>query len=421
MFAARNSFFTNTNLQANYLIVAGGGGGGNGSGSGYEAGGGGAGGLIAGSTVLSLLTSYTITVGLGGGAAANGNNSSAFSLTAIGGGAGATSPGAGAAGGSGGGGSHSQTAGGGGTAGQGNAGGTPTSSSRGSGGGGAGAVGTMSAGGVGLDWLSLGTYYAGGGAGSNPGVVTAGGLGGGGSSPAGLNTAGTAGTPNTGGGGGAAYGVNGSTLGGAGGSGVVIVAYSGPRLFLGGTVTTSGGNTVHTFTSSGILIAGSYVAGLYKTTYSGYYADNVGFFATAVPTTFGANPSTSVQTTIIEEPGSDDGSSFSVQWLGYFLATTTETHTFFTSSDDASHLWIGANAITGFSTANATVNNGGLHGNQEASGTISLVAGTYYPIRIQFGEQGGGDVCTVNYSTPTIAKTTTFTNKIFYNSATNGF
>ena len=136
----------------------------------------------------------------------------------------------------------------------------------------------------------------------------------------------------------------------------------------------------------------NYLAGLFKTTYSGYFADNVSFFATATPTTFGANPATSVQTTTISEPSSDDGSSFSVQWLGYFLPSTTETYTFFTSSDDASYVWVGSNAITGFTTGNATVNNGGLHGNQERSGTASLTAGVYYPIRIQFGENGGGDV-----------------------------
>jgi hypothetical protein len=164
-----------------------------------------------------------------------------------------------------------------------------------------------------------------------------------------------------------------------------------------------------------------YVAGLFKTTYTGYYADVPSFFATATPTAFGANPATSVQTTVIEEPSSDDGSTFSVQWLGYFLATTTETYTFFTSSDDASHLWIGANAVTGFTTANATVNNGGLHGNQEASGTAALTANTYYPIRIQFGEAGGGDTMSFNHSTATIGKTTNVTGKVFYNPATNGF
>jgi len=165
----------------------------------------------------------------------------------------------------------------------------------------------------------------------------------------------------------------------------------------------------------------TYTAGLYKTTYAGYFNDVVSFFATATPTTYGANPATSVQTTTISEPSSDDGSSFSVQWLGYFLPSTTETYTFFTSSDDASYVWVGSNAITGFTTANATVNNGGLHGNQERSGTFSLTAGVYYPIRIQFGENGGGDVLTFNYSTPTITKTTNVTGRVFYNATTNGF
>ena len=165
----------------------------------------------------------------------------------------------------------------------------------------------------------------------------------------------------------------------------------------------------------------TYTAGLFKTTYAGYFADDVGFFATATPTTFGANPATSVQTTTISEPSSDDGSSFSVQWLGYFLPSTTETYTFFTSSDDASYVWVGSNAVSGFTTGNATVNNGGEHAVQERSGTISLTSGVYYPIRIQFGEAGGGDAMTFNYSTSTISKTTDVTGRVFYNAATNGF
>ena len=164
-----------------------------------------------------------------------------------------------------------------------------------------------------------------------------------------------------------------------------------------------------------------YTAGVYKTTYSGYFNDNVSFFATATPASVGGNPATSVQTTSIFEPAQDDGSNFSCQWLGYFKPTTTETYTFFTSSDDASYMWIGETAITGFTTLNATVKNGGLHGNQERSGTASLTAGTYYPIRIQFGELSGGDVMTFNYSTPTITKTTNVTGLVFYNSTTNGF
>jgi hypothetical protein len=164
-----------------------------------------------------------------------------------------------------------------------------------------------------------------------------------------------------------------------------------------------------------------YTAGVFKTTYSGYFADNVSFFATATPASVGGNPATSVQTTSIFEPAQDDGTDFSCQWLGYFKPTTTQTYTFFTSSDDASYVWVGSNAVSGFTTANATVNNGGLHGNVEKFGSISLTADTYYPIRIQFGERNGGDVMTFNYSTPTITKTTNVTGLVFYNSTTNGF
>ncbi len=171
-----------------------------------------------------------------------------------------------------------------------------------------------------------------------------------------------------------------------------------------------------------------YAAGLFKTTYTGYFGslsgtpslDNVNFFATATPQAFGSNPATSVQTTSITEAATDDGSVFSCQWLGYFKPTTTETYTFFTSSDDASYVWVGSNAVSGFTTSNATVNNGGLHGTLELSGSIALTAGVYYPIRIQFGENGGGDVLTFNYSTPTITKTTNVTGLVFYNTSTNG-
>lgn len=164
-----------------------------------------------------------------------------------------------------------------------------------------------------------------------------------------------------------------------------------------------------------------YVAGVYKTTYAGYFADNVSFFATATPSTYGSNPATSVQTTAISEAATDDGTNFSCQWLGYFKPTTTETYTFYTSSDDASYMWIGSNAQSGFTTANATVNNGGPHGAVEKFGSIALTAGVYYPIRVQSGEIGGGDVLTFNYSTPTITKTTNLTGLIFYNASTNNF
>lgn len=83
-------------------------------------------------------------------------------------------------------------------------------------------------------------------------------------------------------------------------------------------------------------------------------------------------------------------------------------------------MWLGATAITGFNTGNALINNGGVHGSLEVTAAVALTAGVYYPIRLQMGDQGGGDVLDLEYSTPTISKTNNVTGLIFYNSTTNG-
>ena len=62
--------------------------------------------------------------------------------------------------------------------------------------------------------------------------------------------------------------------------------------------------------------------------------------------------------------------------------------------------------MSGYTTGNSTVSNGGLHGNVEVSGTTTLTANTYNPIRIMFGENNGGDVMTVSFAGPSIIKTT---------------
>ena len=68
---------------------------------------------------------------------------------------------------------------------------------------------------------------------------------------------GTAGTANRGGGGGGGGCQNSTryTTGGNGGSGIVIIRYAGSQRCTGGTVTSSGGYTYHTFTSSGTYSA----------------------------------------------------------------------------------------------------------------------------------------------------------------------
>ena len=111
----------------------------------------------------------------------------------------------------------------------------------------------------------------------------------------------------------------------------------------------------------------------------------------------------------------------SIMLTGYFLAPTTDTYTFYTSTDDASYMWIGPDAITGYTHTNAIVQNGGLHGVTEVSGTIAMTANIYYPFRVMFGNLTGPGTMTVSWASGTQAKTSTWTGKLFYNSATNGF
>jgi hypothetical protein len=268
-------FSYNTYDAVDYLIVAGGGGGASGFG-GIGGGGGGAGGGVAGTFSLVNGTSYTITIGAGGAGAASagsgsegisGSNSSVTGLTtAIGGGFGKSwisgdGAGSSGSGGSGGGGTYVYITPGSGTSGQGFAGGTgSTSASRygAGGGGGASAVGANGSGssggngGAGLNWQSLGTSYAGGGGGGSK-IAPSGTGGAGGGGNGGAGTTGSNGTANRGGGGGGG-GETGS-LGGAGGSGIVIIRYPGPQRGTGGTVTSVGGYTYHTFTTSGTFTA----------------------------------------------------------------------------------------------------------------------------------------------------------------------
>lgn len=155
----------------------------------------------------------------------------------------------------------------------------------------------------------------------------------------------------------------------------------------------------------------AYLPGLVESVYSGYFFDDVNYFSTATRTS-------SAVVTVISDGGIPENTSY--QYIGYFRPTTTETYTLYLECDDAGYLWVGANAVAGFTTSNALINNGGEHGDIEISGTVDLVAGNYYPIRIQHGNNGGPGSGYVRFSTPTIAKTSALEGVVYYNKATNG-
>lgn len=160
------------------------------------------------------------------------------------------------------------------------------------------------------------------------------------------------------------------------------------------------------------VTAVSYAANLYRYQYTGYHGDVPSWFDSQTATASTTDP------TPIDLGAVAENTSF--QWLGYFRPTTTETYTFFTSSDDGSYVWVGDTAVSGYTTANPVVNNGGSHASQERSGTIALTAGVYYPIRIQTGNGGGPGSFAFNYSTPTITKTSNVSGLMFHDDDTLG-
>jgi hypothetical protein len=236
------------------LLVAGGAGSGRAE-TGDPAGGGGAGGFRTLNQTVFPSTGYSILVGAGGiaGNFANlqyrGGDTSFSGNISLGGGGGGNGSGAsnatttfnGLSGGSGGGGGFSNGSigvGGAGTSGQGFAGGTGTGAVGGGGGGssavgGSGSTGTGGAG-TANSYSGTSVTYATGGAGATS-----------------SSGAGSAGAANTGNGANAPWNLAGQ----AGGSGILIIRYIGSQRGTGGTITSVGGYTIHTFTSSGTYLA----------------------------------------------------------------------------------------------------------------------------------------------------------------------
>ena len=150
----------------------------------------------------------------------------------------------------------------------------------------------------------------------------------------------------------------------------------------------------------------SYINGLKFEHYpDGYFGDNVNWFISKTPqdtgyTSMGYNIHYLSNNIIKGNMNYDLRQTYSFEWTGYFRASVSGTYTFSTGSDDASYLWIGDNATTGYTTSNSIVSNGGLHGMRYREGQITLEKNSYYPIRIQFGEKSGGDNMVVRFKVP---------------------
>ena len=94
----------------------------------------------------------------------------------------------------------------------------------------------------------------------------------------------------------------------------------------------------------------------------------------------GASPGTGVNTT-----------NFSTVWSGWVQAQYTETYTFYTDTDDGVRLYVNNVVVINQFVGQSL---------KEYSGTVSLVAGQYYPITMQYFQGTGAAQAQLSWSSP---------------------
>ncbi|MFK7925268.1 MAG: PA14 domain-containing protein [Bacteroidia bacterium] len=105
----------------------------------------------------------------------------------------------------------------------------------------------------------------------------------------------------------------------------------------------------------------------------------------------------------------NDNSNYGFVFKGYIYLETAGSYTFYTSSDDGSKLFVNGSQV---------VNNDGLHGNQERSGTVSLSQGMH-AIEVQFFEKSGGETLSWKYAGPNITKQAVPDNLLYLDDLSN--
>jgi hypothetical protein len=129
--------------------------------------------------------------------------------------------------------------------------------------------------------------------------------------------------------------------------------------------------------------------GFITRSYSGYWNSDVNFFGN---NTYNSQ----LNTTFIYF---DISQNTSISLFGYLLAPVSGVYNFSMTNDDNGYAWIGDNAL------NPTMSNPFIgSGIGSASASISLVAGTAYPLRIYVGNGGGPGYLYFDFTLPTGTK-----------------
>ncbi len=96
--------------------------------------------------------------------------------------------------------------------------------------------------------------------------------------------------------------------------------------------------------------------------------------------------------------------TYSVRWTGQVMPQYSQTYTFYTLSDDGVRVWVDGVQL---------IDNWTNHAPTENSGTISLVAGQKYTIKVEYYENLYGAVCKLFWSSPSQPKQIIPQNRLF--------
>jgi len=137
--------------------------------------------------------------------------------------------------------------------------------------------------------------------------------------------------------------------------------------------------------------------GLIQNRYTGYFEDSTKLFDSV--------PNSSITVESLPEYTALTGDAnvpFSNNWTGYIIPDYTGTWTFRMTSDDASYLYIGANAVINYSRDihTALIDIGGAHTALTKTATVDLVKDQIYPFRVMYGDAGGGSVFKLEFKAP---------------------
>lgn len=95
---------------------------------------------------------------------------------------------------------------------------------------------------------------------------------------------------------------------------------------------------------------------------------------------------------------------FSVRWTGLIQPEFSETYTFSTRTDDGVRLWVNGQKL---------IDNWTLHAETKDSGSIALMAGQQYQIKLEYFQKNGGAIASLLWSSPSQPEQVIPTSRLF--------